>query len=138
MAVQDYKGWNLLHHLFAGLIASKLAANIVANMADSSQGMLEGDMRMAMRQKTTGFDPLGATPAHLLCEGSDAGFRKKELIEKLLDAGILVIRDFDIPNNKVFFFGWSFPLVPKIQYTGFQPRRTGFHPSGEGTGFQPS
>ena len=101
MTEQDENGWNLFHHLFHSVTPSKLAGNIVGNMARSDYPMLQGDVRTAMRQKTTSS---AFIPAHLLCQDSDGEFKKRELIATLLANGIFVIADFDVPNDKVFVF----------------------------------
>ena len=103
---QDENGWNLFHHLFHSVTPSKLAGNIVGNMARPDYPMLQGDVRKAMQQTTTSLCPFHATPAHLLCQDSDGEFKKRDLIAALLASGIFVIADFDVPNDKVFvFFG---------------------------------
>ena len=101
---QDENGWNLFHHLFQSVTPSKLAGNIVGNMARPDYPMLQGDVRKAMQQTTTSLCPFHATPAHLLCQDSDGEFKKRDLIAALLASGIFVIADFDVPNDKVFVF----------------------------------
>ena len=101
---QDQNGWNIFHHVFHSVTPSKLAGNIVGNMARPDYPMLQGDVRKAMQQTTTSLCPFHATPAHLLCQDSDGEFKKRELIAALLANGIFVIADFDVPNDKVFVF----------------------------------
>ena len=101
---QDGNGWNLLHHIFHCAVQSTLVCNISSHMASSQFPMLDGDMRRAVRQVTTRLLPLGCTPVHFLCTGRDTTSRKKDLIKGLLDARVLLITDFDVPDEKVIYF----------------------------------
>ena len=71
------EGWNIFHYLFQCVTPSLLAARIAANMASSQIPMLDGDMRQAIRQKTTGPYPHGWTPLHFLCSDSDGAYQQK-------------------------------------------------------------
>jgi len=98
-------GWNLLHHLCHLASSSTLAIEILWNMAYWHKGArLEGDMRAAMRQQTTGQGGTGSTPAFFLCTNSDTEFKKAKLIERLLKQGIWNIKDFEYENEEVAFF----------------------------------
>ena len=100
----DAQGWNLLHHLCHLASASTLAIEIIWNMATRYKGaMLDGDMREAMSQRTTGQHGRGATPAFFLCTNSDTEFKKARLIERLLMRGIWKIQDFAYENEEVAF-----------------------------------
>ena len=101
----DEKGWNLLHHLCHLASSSTLAIEILWNMATGKEGaMLEGDMRAAMSQLTTGQCGTGSTPAFFLCTNSDTKFKKAPLIRDLLHQGIWKIGDFEYENEEVAFF----------------------------------
>ena len=101
----DAQGWNLLHHLCHLASSSTLAIEILWNMATWKEGaMLEGDMRVAMSQRTTGQQAPGSTPAFFLCTNSDTEFKKARLIERLLKQGIWKIQDFAYENEEVAFF----------------------------------
>ena len=101
----DEKGWNLLHHLCHLASSSTLAIEILWNMVSPHKGaMLEGDMRAAMRQQTTGQGGTGSTPAFFLCTNSDTERKKALLIKRLLNKGSWEIGDFEHANETVTFF----------------------------------
>ena len=52
------------------------------------------------------------TPVHMLCTNSDTHFQKKQVIQTLLDRGMISIEAFDVGNDMVFVFFNNFALVP--------------------------
>ena len=103
----DNKGWNIVHHVMHIIPSSDLALDIALKIGDRAADMPSGDIRMAMKQRTTGFQPYQATPVHMLCTNSDSHYKKLDLIKILLKRGVLEITDFDQKNDKVFAFSFK-------------------------------
>ena len=56
---------------------------------------LPGDYREAISHMVTGATPIGWTPLHCLCHGSDKAMVKRYIIEALLESEIATVKDFD-------------------------------------------
>ena len=50
---------------------------------------MPGDYRKAMSQQVTQSTPVSHTPLHILCNGSDANFDKKRIVQLLVENGIV-------------------------------------------------
>ena len=95
------------------LTCSELAAWICHTMNGQCIPQLAGDLRRALRQLTTGTMPNQWAPCHFLCQDSDSREEKSQLVDFMLRRGILLPTDFDVRNDKVFYFK---PLSPRPSY----------------------
>ena len=125
----DRNGWNILHHLFHIVTCSELAAWICHTMNRPYIPNLAGDLRRALTQLTTGTTPNQWAPCHFLCQDSDSNNEKSLLIYSMLRRKVLLPTDFDIRNDKVFFFK---PITPcpsyvRIRYTHRMTRLQATH-----------
>ena len=59
-----------------------------------------GDYRKAMSQTVTGNNPFGWTPLHILLHNSDILMVQRDIVERLLDNGIVDITTFDAARDR--------------------------------------
>jgi len=85
---------------------------------------LPGKLCEAMLQTTADAPamPNGWTPCHFLCKDFDVMDHKVDLIEHMFWNQVLKKADFEIPNDKVFFFQTH--LTPPLIYSTYTHRMT--------------
>ena len=71
-------GWTALHHACDCSSWSTHAYNAALDLAQVTPVKL-------MNKGTEGTQPAGYTCLHFACDGSDKGFKRKDIVEKLLD-----------------------------------------------------
>ena len=95
----------MFHHLFSPMKFCSLAAEVAYICFRPGNLPLDGDYTKAMSHTVWGATPVGWTPLHILCNGSDASMMTRDVIKHLLENDIVDIRAFDsVTNDKVIVF----------------------------------
>ena len=91
----DKNGKHFFHYLFTAMKYCRLFGFIAVSGFSQNSEQLPGDLNQAISHKTSAAAPKGWTPLHILCSASDVMMAAMPVCEKLLDEGIVTIRDFD-------------------------------------------
>ena len=82
-----------------------LSAQIAFSCFQTCAAQMDGDYATAMSHRVTGGTPVGWTAAHILCNGSDVGLLARDVVEALLNNGIVDMKAFDSAfNDQVIVF----------------------------------
>ena len=92
---RDQNGKNILHHLFTAVACSIVASIVAVHCFRLGRPQLPGDYRKAIRHRVEGATPIGWTPLHCLCHGSDTMLAQSVVIKALLENKVVTVKDFD-------------------------------------------